>query len=208
MTRTILTLIRHGQTSANVGGVWHGTTDTPLSPFGHAQAARAADHVARTRADAVAIYASPLQRARNTAAPIAEALGLELRIRDDLHEYDLGAWEGRTFAELAAEHRIFDRMAEDPDWQPGGGESARQVALRLGGALQAIAGSHPGRRTIVVTHAGALTLALGWLVDGDLGRWRQAMGNAAVSDLDMTDAPTLHVFDERTHLDGLEETAS
>ncbi len=205
MTTTLLTLIRHGQTSANVGRIWHGTTDTPLSDLGHAQAARAARHVAATRADAVAIYASPLQRARHTAEPIAEALGLQLRIREDLHEYDLGEWEGRTFAELAAQHRLFERMAEEPDWQPGGGESARQVAHRLGGALREIAGEHPGERSIVVTHAGALTLALGWLIEGDLGHWRQAMGNAALSDLDMTRAPTLQVFNEDTHLADLAE---
>ncbi len=204
MPDTILTILRHGQTPANVGGVWHGSTDTPLSELGHAQAERAARFVADTRSDAVAIYASPLQRARHTAEPIAAALGLELQLERGLAEYDLGAWEGKTYRELNDEHQLFQRMAVDPDWQPGGGESARQVAHRLGGALQGIADTHPGERVVVVAHAGALTLALAWLVEGDLGVWRRAMDNAAVTDLRMAAPPELLVFNETSHLADLE----
>ena len=44
---TVLTLVRHGQTAANTGGVWHGSTDTPLSDHGQGQAAKVADRMAR-----------------------------------------------------------------------------------------------------------------------------------------------------------------
>src|SRR5262245_15298773 len=198
--RTLVTLVRHGETSANADGVWHGSTDTALTGAGRRQAERVAAHLAATRADARALYASPLTRARDTARPIAERLGLAARIEDDLREYHLGAWEGLTYAELAREHRLFERMRADPDWQPGGGESARQVAERIAAGLAAIAERHPGERVIVVSHGGALTLGLGLLLDRELSVWRRLMDNCAISDLAFDPAPSLLCWNDVAHL--------
>lgn len=198
-----LTIVRHGETSANTGGVWHGSLDTLLTPRGERQAERVALHVARTRGDATALYASPLARAQRTAAPIAERLRVELRADAELSEYDLGAWEGRSYAELVREHRLFERMSQDPDWRPGGGESARGVATRIAGALRRIAEQHRGERVIVVTHGGALTLGLGLLLDQDPSAWRRVMDNAAVSELELEPQPRLLRFNETLHLAGL-----
>ncbi len=198
---TILTLVRHGETAANLDGVWHGSIDTQLTERGRTQAERVAAHLACTRADASALYASPLSRARHTAEPIAARLGLALRIEADLREYHLGEWEGVTYRELATRHRLFERMQADPDWQPGGGESPRGVAERLGGRLRAIAAQHPGERVIVVTHGGALALALGLLLDRDPAAWRRVMSNAAVSDLRFDPEPELLSFNDTAHLE-------
>jgi broad specificity phosphatase PhoE len=200
---TTLVLVRHGETSANVDGIWHGSLDTALTARGRSQAERVAEHLARTRADASALYASPLARARDTASPIARRLGLAPRYEDDLREYDLGAWEGKSYAELVREHRLFERMRREPDWQPGGGESARQVAERLAGRIGAIAEQHAGERVIVVTHGGALTLALGWLIDRELAAWRRVMDNCALSELVFAPEPSLVCFNEVAHLEGL-----
>jgi broad specificity phosphatase PhoE len=200
---TLVTLVRHGETAANLVGVWHGSTDTALTPRGRRQAACLAEHLAQTRAEASALYASPLARARDTAEPIAARLGLVTTLDPDLREYHLGAWEGVTYAALAREHRLFERMLAEPDWQPGGGESARQVAERLARSLLAIAARHPGERAIVVSHGGALTLGLGWLLDGSLSAWRRVMSNCAVSDLRFDPAPSLVVWNDVAHLDGL-----
>jgi broad specificity phosphatase PhoE len=197
---TIVTLVRHGETSANVDGVWHGSIDTALTPHGRSQAERVAEHIARTRADATSLYASPLSRARDTAEPIAARLGLAPRVEPDLREYHLGEWEGISYATLAREHKLFERMAADPDWQPGGGESARQVAERLAGSLRAIAARHPGERVIVVSHGGALTLGLGLLLDRDVSAWRRVMSNCAVSDLLFDPEPRLGVWNDVAHL--------
>ncbi len=202
-TACTLTIVRHGQTSANTDGIWHGSIDTPLTPHGERQAQRVALHLARLRADASAVYASTLTRARRTAAPIAARLGLDVRTDADLCEYDLGVWEGLTYAELMREHRLFDRMMEDPDWRPGGGESARAVATRIARALQAIAERHRGERVVVVTHGGALTLGLGLLLDRNPAAWRRVMDNAAVSELQLEPEPRLHRFNETHHLAGL-----
>ena len=197
---TVVTLVRHGETSANVDGVWHGSIDTALTPHGRSQAERVAEHLARTRADASALYASPLSRARDTAQPIAARLRLAPRVEPDLREYHLGEWEGVSYATLAREHRLFERMQADPDWQPGGGESARQVAERLAGSLLAIAKRHPGERVIVVSHGGALTLGLGLLLDRDVSTWRRVMSNCAVSDLLFDPEPRLGVWNDVAHL--------
>src|SRR5687767_14830086 len=50
-----------------------------------------------------AVYASPLERARETAAPIAAAQGLEVRVIDRLHEFDFGRWTGKGYEEVARE---------------------------------------------------------------------------------------------------------
>ena len=198
---TQVTLVRHGETSANALGVWHGSTDTALTPAGQRQAERVAAHLAVTRADASALYASPLTRARDTARPIAERLGLGAQIEADLREYHLGEWEGVSYAELVREHRLFERMRADPDWQPGGGESARQVAERLAAQLAAIAARHEGERVIVVSHGGALTLGLGLLLDRELSVWRRLMDNCAISDLVFDPAPRLQSWNEVAHLE-------
>lgn len=198
--RTILTLVRHGETAANVEGVWHGSTDSSLTERGRAQAACVAAHLVATRADAVAIYASPLARARDTAEAIGARLGLVPHLLEDLREYHLGAWEGISYRELEERHRLLERMQQEPDWQPGGGESPRQVALRVAAAWRRIAAGHPEGRVIVVGHGGAITLALGLLIDGDVAAWRRVMDNCAVSDLALDPRPTLIRFNERDHL--------
>jgi len=200
---TQVSLVRHGQTPANLEGVWHGSTDTPLTDRGRRQAARVGLHLERTRPGLTAVYASALQRARHTAEPIAARQGLAVETVDDLREYDLGAWEGKTYRELGRDHRLFERMNAEPDWRPGGGESARQVAERLAGAIRELAARHAGERIAIVTHGGALTLALGLLLDGDATVWRRVVENASVTDLVFGPAPQLRRLNHIDHLWGL-----
>lgn len=198
-----LTLVRHGETSANVDGVWHGSIDTALTERGHAQAGRVARHLHERQPHPAALYTSPLQRARHTAEAIGGALGLTPQIRVEIAEYHLGSWEGMSYRELVGSHQLFERMSRDPDFQPGGGESPRQVATRTAEALRTIAATHPGESVVVVAHGGALTLGLGLLLDDDPGTWRRLMDNCAVSELTLTPDPALLSFNETAHLDGV-----
>jgi broad specificity phosphatase PhoE len=200
---TILTLIRHGETQANLEGVWHGSIDTPLTERGRVQARRVADFAARQLRDAVALYSSPLQRARHTAEAISADLALELCVDEALTEYDLGAWEGKTYRDLYEEHRLWHHMKRDADFAPHGGESPRQVAARLSGALLRIASAHPGARVIVVTHGGALSLALAQLIEGDYTSWSRVMDNCAVSELAVHPEPRILSFNRTEHLEGV-----
>ena len=203
MERAILTLVRHGETPANLEGVWHGSTDGPLTPRGREQALRVAGFLGARHADASAIYSSPLRRARETALAISGRLGLELRLETGLAEFDLGSWEGKSYRELHERHRLWDEMRRDPDFAPHGGESPRAVTERVTGALRRIGESHPGERVIVVAHGGALSLALAAILDGDYTRWRRVMANCAVSELVLEPAPELLSFNHTGHLDGL-----
>jgi broad specificity phosphatase PhoE len=202
-TPTILTLIRHGETHANLEGVWHGSTDTPLTERGLAQASRVAGYLGERHADAAALYSSPLQRARRTAEVIAEAVGLEPQIDAALTEYHLGCWEGKTYHDLQHEHRFWHHIKRDPDFAPHGGESPRQVTERFTRALLRIARGHPDRRVIVVSHGGALSMSLGHLLAGDYGEWQPVMDNCAVSELVVEPRPELLSFNRIEHLEGL-----
>jgi len=200
MSTGILTLVRHGETSANLDGVWHGSTDTPLTERGRAQAERVGAYIGQTYPDSVALYSSPRTRTLDTAAPIARALGLEVQVEPGLAEYDLGDWEGRSYRELAETERLWERMKTDPHFAPRGGESPIQVRDRLAGALRRIEAVHPGDRVIVVTHGGALSLVLGDLLDGDYSDWHRIMSNAAVSELELHPTAHLLTFNYTEHL--------
>src|SRR5262245_29577891 len=103
MPTTRLILIRHAETEANVANqVWQGSSDTSLTMRGELQVAATAAHVAalHRRYTVDVLYGSPLPRARRTADAISRAIGLVVQLDLALREFDLGDWEGRTFADL------------------------------------------------------------------------------------------------------------
>jgi broad specificity phosphatase PhoE len=201
----ILTLVRHGQTAANVERVWHGSIDTPLSEVGRAQAQRVGVHLAATRTDVVALYASPQSRAQDTAREIAATMSLEVRSDEDLVEFSLGEWEGRTYRDLHHVEGMWQRMVDDPDYAPPGGESPRGVASRVERALRRIARAHPRERAVVVSHGGALNLGLGLVLDGQPNSWSRVVDNCRVSELTLEPEPRLLSFNETGHLGDVAE---
>jgi len=196
---TVLYLVRHGRTRLNAAGFLRGRLDEPLDAVGQREAHALADAFAAVAADGV--VSSPLQRARDTAAAIAAALGVDVRLEAGLGEYHLGEWEGRPYPELAADG-FFERVMRDPDFAPPGAESPRQVAERVAGALTRLAAAHPGERVVVVSHGAALNLAVGHLVDGSLTAWNRLMRNCAVSEIELAPAPRVIAFNLCAHLDG------
>jgi broad specificity phosphatase PhoE len=201
--RAILTLVRHGETGANLEGIWQGSIDAPLNERGRAQASRVAAYLGECCADATALYSSPLQRAYHTAEVIAETVGLAPQIDEALTEYHLGTWEGKTYEDLRQEHRFWHHIKHDPDFAPHGGESPRQVTDRVSGALLRIARSHPGERVIVVAHGGAFSLGLGHLLAGGYDEWQRVMDNCAVSELVVEPRPELLSYNLTDHLEDL-----
>ena len=203
MTHALLTLVRHGETSANTSGVWHGSTDTPLSDRGHAQARAVGAHLVATPDTFTHVYCSPLQRARHTAEAIASGMGLEPKQDPRLTEYDLGSWEGKTYLELQRDHNLWEKMKEDPHFAPHGGESPRQVTDRYVEALNAIAMAHAGERVIVVGHGGALSMALAEIIKGAYTSWGRVMSNCGLTELRLAPSPTIERFNVTDHLEGI-----
>ncbi len=196
-----LVLVRHGQIAANVSRIWHGSTDSELTEEGHSQAGRTAAHLATRAPLPIALYTSPLARTRATAGPIAQALGLEPRVEPGLAEYGIGELEGQSYADLFQVHRFFERITNDPEFAPPGGESPRQVIARVSAALGRIAREHRGEQVVVVSHGAALGLALGALLDGDPNQWqRYHLSNCAVSELVLEPAPRLLSWNRTEHL--------
>lgn len=203
MNTALLTIVRHGETSANTGGVWHGSTDTALSERGHAQARAVGSYLVGDAETYNHVYCSPLQRARHTAEAIASGLDLTPQQDPRLTEYDLGNWEGKTYIELHRDYHFWEKMKEDPDFAPHGGESPRQVTNRYVAALRAIAGKHPGERVIVVGHGGALSMALAEIVEGTYTSFGKVMGNCAVTELRLEPDAVLDRFNFTEHLEGI-----
>lgn len=200
---TILLLVRHGETDANVAGTWQGATDHPLNKRGRAQARALAQRLIEEDSDIVAIYTSPLRRARETATIVAEILGVSnIHVDEGLSEYNLGEWEGLTYEELRYEKRLWERMAQDPHWAPPGGESAYGFATRVLAAFQRAASAYPGQKVLVVSHGGAIATTLALLLEGDGSLWRKyQMANCAISELHFNRRPTLVRFNDTSHLE-------
>lgn len=129
--------LRHGQTASNAAGTIGGATDLPLTEEGHRQAAAAAE-ILRDLPIA-SVWCSPLLRAQATAAPIAQAKGLPVRLLPDLRERDWGVWEGQPRSILVR------------DATPAGGEGPDSFRARIRAAMAAIAGPFPA---LIVAHSG------------------------------------------------------
>src|SRR6185437_7387877 len=98
---TTVLLVRHGRTPTT-GAVLPGRkAGLHLSEAGRGQAERAAERIAGLKTAPAAVYASPLERTRETAAPIAKALGLRVRTDAGLLECDMGRWTGSSLKRLA-----------------------------------------------------------------------------------------------------------
>ena len=149
---TAVIVVRHGETLWNREKRMQGTTDTPLSEVGQAQARALGRRLARH--DFAALYASDLSRARDTASIIAEHTGRSLVTDPRLRERCFGIFEGLTALEIEQqfpeEHARF--VSRDPDYEVPGGECARRFGDRCLGCLAEIASRHRGEEIVVVTH--------------------------------------------------------
>ena len=153
-------LIRHGESQPYTPGVRFpladGHGDPPLAPEGHEQARLLAKRLASTSIDA--IYVSSLCRTAQTAAPLAERLGLTPAVEPGLREVHLGEWEGGEYRQRVAERdpmvmAVFS--AERWDVIPGA-EASEAFAARVREAIERLAAAHPDQRLAVFTHGGVI----------------------------------------------------
>ena len=152
-------LVRHGQTPTT-GKVLPGRAPgLHLAEAGVAQAERAAQRLAELpRVDA--IYASPLERARETAAPIAQARGLKVVRERGLLECDFGEWTGRELAELMKLPEWSTVQRAPSTFRFPGGESFSEMQHRIVGTLDRLRQRHPGGTIVCVSHADPIKAAV------------------------------------------------
>lgn len=184
-----LLLVRHGQTDSNVEGRSQGRRDVPLNEHGRRQAAALAERL-REPAPA-AVYASPSQRAQDTAAAIAAACGVEVSTDERLAELDQGELDGLTPPEMRERDPEFLRrwMSEDPaELTMPGGESLADAQRRMLGAVRDIVARHADETVVAVSHNLALKALLCELLGVPLATFRGfRIDVASVSAVDVLD---------------------
>jgi broad specificity phosphatase PhoE/ribonuclease HI len=148
---TVAMLLRHGETALSVEKRFSGRGDNALTERGEAQAAAAAQRLAATGIEV--IVSSPLRRTQQTAAAVAERLGLEVTIDEGFVETDFGAWEGSTFGEISKQSPDELRAwLADPQVAPPGGESMASTMRRVAAARDRVVAAYPGQTVLVVSH--------------------------------------------------------
>ncbi len=152
---TLLYLVRHGATDANLQkpAVLQGRgLNGSLSAIGRQQAEAVGRFFAGLKIDHV--YASPMSRARETAAAIAEHHQHDVQPLDDIMEVDVGQWEGHDWGTIMQNHPLeYAAFMEDPGQHAYlGGESYGDVQRRVQPVLQSLLEKHVGESVVVVAH--------------------------------------------------------
>ena len=158
-TRTELWLVRHGETEWSLSGAHTSRTDIPLTDHGRKRAEELREYLRGTRF--VAVYTSPMQRARETCE--IAGLGAGAEVEANLREWDYGIYEGKTTKEI---------REQKPDWTVWtdplpAGETAEQVGERADRVIlraQRAGDGHVDARVALFAHAHILRiLAARWL---------------------------------------------
>jgi probable phosphoglycerate mutase len=158
MTELTLHFVRHGETPGNAERRFQ-TPDVPLSETGRAQATAVAETLLETTR-AGALLASDYARTLETAAAISARLALPVVEEPALRERNFGIARGRLYSEFAGEEMALWRA---PHYRIEQGESWADVYDRMRRFLDALRAAPPAREIILVSHGGAMSVALAYL---------------------------------------------
>lgn len=200
-----LLLLRHGETAWNRERRYQGWTDTPLSAEGFAQAEAAAREL-KEHAFA-AVYASPLRRARDTAAAIAAPHGLEVETDPAFRELGFGEWEGLTLDEARGrDTALYEGWARAPHLvSPPGGESLQEARERVLAGFERLRAGHPDEIVCLVAHGIPVRILILEALGLGLDRiWSLHSAPTGISELEFRDDWTaLHRMNTLVHLDAV-----
>ncbi len=169
---TLLLLIRHGENDYLKKGRLPGqTAGIHLNDRGHEQAAALATNLANLPIKA--IYSSSLERAVETAEPIARALKLDIELRPGLMDGDVGEWTGKEIRKLSknALWKVV-QMAPSRAHFPGG-ESFLELQTRIVQEIEAICGAHKKELVAVVFHADPIKLSVAYYLGLPLDQYQK-----------------------------------
>ena len=181
---TTMLLLRHGQTPLSVEKRFSGVGDRPLTEIGLAQAGAAARRL--RGCSAVAVVASPLRRAVQTADLVAAEVGVAVTVDEGLRETDFGDWEGYTFAEV--QHRWPDQLSAwlaSPDVAPPAGESFVDTARRVRQARDRVLAAYGGHTVVVVSHVTPIKTLVRLALEAPPGTlYRMHLDLVSISEID------------------------
>lgn len=197
--------MRHGESQPAVDGqpfdLVDGQGDPALSPEGREQAKRVCARLAGEQIDA--IYVTNLRRTVETAAALADSLGMTPVVEPDLREVFLGEWEGGELRRrVAVGDPIVVQMGAEERWDViPGAEAAHDFSARVRAGIERIAAAHPDQRVAVFVHGGTIGEVLAQAAQSRPFAFSGA-DNASISHVVvMADRWTVRRFNDTTHLD-------
>ena len=201
---TDIFVVRHGASADAVPGEpypfldkW---SDPDLSPAGREHAERIAERLAHEPISA--IYVSSLKRTQQSAAPLAERLGLEPIVEPELREAHMGEWEGYIWRQRIEERDpLALRMIDEQRWDilPGA-EDADEFATRVRTALARIADRHRGETVAIFTHGGVIGQTIGDAVGSEPFPFNASDNGAIAQVVRMPTRWKVRRFNDTTHL--------
>lgn len=183
--KTVVFLIRHGESIGNACGEFLGHTDKDLSELGYIQARRTAEFLSSERVDAV--YSSDLIRAHNTVAPHAKMRGISVIDSVKLREIYAGEWDGLNYRQIKegySDAYIEGWRANFGTFTLPGGESVQAAGKRFHDEVLRIASENVGKRVIIGAHAAVIRSFWGKIsgtLPEELAEKIQFPNNASVS---------------------------
>lgn len=172
MTNTHIGLFRHGQTDWNINSLLQGVTDISMNETGVEQVRAAAKVVNKDDWDM--ILTSPLGRARETAAILAEGLGFsDIQQHDLLIERSFGEAEGLAYEQWKSKYTNLDEIP--------GGESKSELTTRSRLLLDTLVSVYPGKRILAISHGALIRTVLAISSENELPRDGERLGNACLN---------------------------
>ena len=156
---TLVLFVRHGQTPTTGKLLPGRAAGLHLADTGVEQARTAAERIAAIK-KVDAVYASPLERAKETAAPISKALGLRTSIDRGLLECDFGDWTGAELKKLMKLPEWGTVQKSPSSFRFPNGESFTEMQTRIVSAVHALCAKHPGGTIVCVSHADPIKAAV------------------------------------------------
>src|SRR5215471_6786362 len=180
---TLILLVRHGQTSTTGVTLPGRAPGLHLADKGREEAADVAERIARLPRIA-AVYSSPLERAQETAEPIAAAVGVPVNVEPGLLECDYGEWTGLPLKELSRKPEWKTVQRYPSGFRFPGGESFTEMQARITGTLARIVGRHTGKIVVAVSHADPIKAAVAHAIGTPLDLFQRiVIGTASISAL-------------------------
>ncbi len=194
--KTMIYIVRHGETDWNIGSRMQGHTDIPLNSKGKQQAKEIASHLKKINLDI--IYASPLSRAYETAMIINSHHNAPIIKDNALRERQFGELEGKTYEEVNKFHPalIFSETWNYPDYHPPGGESVNDIKKRVSEFTKKILKKYTGKSILLVSHGVALRILVGAFLNTSPEQLEGLrMKNASLTIIEISRGePTLHII--------------
>jgi len=201
---TRLYFIRHGRSTWNAEHRIQGRADPPLDEVGREQARRLAERL-RGGKPLAALYASSLQRARETADIVGEALGLPVIADERLREHDVGDLAGLSWAQIEEQFPgVARRWAEaDESLELPGAEPRAQFRAQVAAVVEEIIAQYAEGPVGVVSHGGTIGAYLNHLLKISSRYAPFRFGNASLSIVDVNLVrPRIVLLNDTCHLEG------